>query len=246
MRNMNWIERIVFALALFLHTGYVAAQGSGLKLPGDSAQLLPVLDKEIDTFWIDLTSRPWMASIPDQEANWKLKATLKTSRELGCGLGQFTMAYDAKGNVRFDALAETKRLDPSLKDWNWKDCYNAQYQLRGLVLKMRANERQCAMVMRGDRNIKACDGAAYNGGFGSVTKRIRACRMDPTCDAEEWFGHLDKQCPQANVKVAGYGESFCMINSKYPGRVEARMYKFLPVWPGSKPFVTEAKKEVPK
>lgn len=240
--GLNWVERIIFAFILFFDMGFAMAQ----KLPGDSAQLLPVLDNEITTYWNKLTSRSWLATIPDQEANWKIKATLKTSRELGCGLGQFTIAYDAKGAVRFDALEETKRLDPSLKDWNWKDCYNVQYQLRGLVLKMKANERSCSAVMDGDRNIKACNGATYNGGFGSVTKRIRMCRMEVGCDPSQWFGNLDQMCAQSNVKQAGYGESFCQINSKYPLRVETRQVKFLPFWPGERLLSEQAKKEVPK
>jgi hypothetical protein len=239
MRWANWIAGIVLGILALL---FAASEVYAQKLPGDSAQLLPVLDHEITTYWPDLQERPWMAAIPDQESNWKLKATLKTSREFGCGLGQFTQAYNADGSVRFDALAETKRLDPSLKGWTWADCYNAQYQLRALVLKMRVNERTCKAVMRGNRNIKACDTASYNGGFGSVTKRIRSCRMTPGCVPDTWFGHLEKQCPQANVKVAGYGESFCMINSKYPGRVEARQYKFQPYWPNAPIFADQAKK----
>lgn len=239
MRAANFIV----GAALFLLMCFFGATGAfAQKLPGDAATLLPVLNHEIDTYWPDLVPRSWLASIPDQEANWKLKATLKTSREFGCGLGQFTKAYDAQGNVRFDALEETKRLDPSLKGWTWADCYNAQYQLRGLVLKTKVNERNCRAVLSGNRNIKACDSATYNGGFGSVTKRIRSCRAIRGCQADQWFGYLDQQCPQANVKVAGYGESFCMINSKYPGRVEARQAKFLPYWPNEQLLSKETKK----
>jgi hypothetical protein len=231
---LTWV---VFVLGM---TGYTKVFAQ--KLPGDAAQLLPVLDTEINTYWSDLLYRPWMAAIPDQEANWKLKAKLQTSREFGCGLGQFTKAYDAKGNVRFDALEETKRLSPSLKGWTWADCYNAQYQLRGLVLKMKSNNRNCSSVMDDQRNIKACNAASYNGGFGSVTKRIRLCRMTLGCEPGEWFGHLENQCAQSNVKVAGYGESFCMINAKYPGRVEARQYKFKGMWPNA-PILSEATKK---
>lgn len=212
------------------------------KLPGDSAQLLPVLNQEIDTFWNDLTPRSWLAAIPDQEANWKLKAKLKTSREFGCGLGQFTVAYNANGTVRFDALEETKRLHSSLKGWNWEDCYNATYQLRGLVLKMKVNNRNCSAVMGSNRDVKACAGAAYNGGFGSVTKRIRMCRMEEGCQPDVWFDNLNTQCAQSNVKAHGYGESFCQINSRYPGRVEARQHKFKGVYPNDQMLSETPKK----
>lgn len=243
MRRLSWFERVIITLLLFFDMSYAVAQ-TGLKLPGDSAQLIPVLDQEIDTYWYELGSRTWLYAIPDQEANWKLKATLKTSRELGCGLGQFTIAYNANGTVRFDALAETRRLDPSLRDWNWQDCYNAQFQLRGLTLKMKVNNRSCSIVMADLRNTLACNGAAYNGGYGSVTKRIRLCSMDPKCDPMVWFGNLETKCAQSNVKAEGYGESFCQINAKYPSRVEARQIKFLPLRPGEVALSKMAKKEV--
>lgn len=195
-------------------------------LPGDSARLLPQLSSEIDRYWADLSPREFPAGVIDQESNWKLRATLKTARELGCGLGQFTVAYDAKGAVRFDALAETRRLDSSLAGWNWRDCQASQYQLRAVVLKLKLNERDCAVQMHGNLQVKACGAAKYNGGAGSVAKRIRSCRATPDCDATQWFGNLERQCPQGRVKVAGYGESFCDINSKYPGRVFTRMNKF--------------------
>jgi hypothetical protein len=52
--------------------------------------------------------------------------------------------------------------------------------------------------------------------------------MDRTCDAHVWAGNLEIQGATHDGKVTkGYGESFWTINSKYPGRVEAREFKFL-------------------
>lgn len=216
-------DKLIIGLSLFFH---LAMAMGATALPGDSARLLPVLNNDIITYWPTLTPRTFPAGVIDQESNWRVKATLKTSRELGCGLGQFTIAYDANGKPRFDALAETKQLNSSLKGWSWSDCYNEEYQLRGVLTKLRVNDRNCTALMRDNNEIKACAAAQYNGGAGSVSKRIRTCRMTPGCDSRVWFGNLDKQCPQANVKVAGYGESFCDINSKYPSRVFTRMTKF--------------------
>jgi hypothetical protein len=204
----------------------VCACSAAAKLPGDAAQLIPVLRSEIATHWPDVAPRTWIPAVIEQESLWRIRAQLKTDRELGCGLGQFTKAFNADGTVRFDALTETKRLDPSLAGWDWRDCANAQYQLRGVVLKLKVNERQCAPLMATNRDVKACNGGMYNGGGGSVTKRIRACQVQAGCNPRVWFGHLDQQCPQSKVKHAGYGESFCDINSKYPLRVEARQAKY--------------------
>lgn len=202
------------------------AQTPVKRLPGDAPIYLPLLVQEIDTFWPDLYPREYLAAKIDQESMWKLNARLVTSRELGCGFGQFTLAKNADGSVRFDALEETKRLDKSLAAWNWQDCANATYQLRAVVLKTKSEERSCVATMRGNMNAKACGAAKYNGGAGSVDKRIRFCRAKPGCQPDVWTDNLEKQCPQAQVRVAGYGESFCEINSKYPGRVFARMSKF--------------------
>lgn len=196
------------------------------KLPGDAARYLPLLVSEIDTYWPDLQPREYLAAKIDQESNWKLNAHLRTAREHGCGFGQFTIAYNKDGSTRFDALTETKRLDKSLANWNWQDCTNAVYQLRATVLKTKSEERPCVMTMRGNMNAKACGAAKYNGGAGSINKRVRLCRAKPGCEPDVWENNLMLQCPQAQVKVKGYGESFCEINSKYPGRVFDRMKKF--------------------
>jgi hypothetical protein len=196
------------------------------KLPGKAAELLPVLKTEIETFWPTLVPREFVAGVIDQESNWNPAARLKTSRELGCGLGQHTIAYNADGSVRFDGIAETKRLDKSLANWDWKDCGQVQYQMRGTVLKLKVSERNCSVLLEGNRDIKACDGSQYNGGAGNTGKRIKLCKMDGTCNPKKWYDNLEKQCGHSKVKVQGYGESFCEINSKYPGRVEARMVKF--------------------
>jgi hypothetical protein len=148
---------------------------------------------------------------------------LKTSREFGCGLGQHTVAYNADGSVRFDSIAESRKLDPSLA--NWRDCYDVQMNLRATVLKLKQNNRQCALVTGANRDVKACSAATYNGGWGTITKRIHACETTTGCDKTKWFGHLEHQC-KSKSKAAGYGEDFCTINSKYPGRVEARMPKY--------------------
>lgn len=220
------MRAVLFTILYLCMTLPVFAQ----KLPGESARLLPQLVVEIDTYWKELPLEyvSYPAGLIDQESNWKPTATLRTSRELGCGLGQFTLAKNADGSTRFDALKETKALSPTLADWDWRDCSATTYQLRAVILKSKSQHRNCLVTMLDVPNALKCNGGAYNGGAGSVAKRQRFCRATAGCDYRIWDGHLDKQCPQAKVKVHGYGESFCDINSKYPGRVFARMPKFQP------------------
>lgn len=197
-----------------------------LKPPTVSLPLLPILSTEINTYWPTIPYREFPAGIIDQESNWKVNAHLRTSREHGCGYGQFTIAYNKDGSVRFDALTETKALDKSLANWNWLDCTNAVYQLRAVVLKLKSQQRSCDVIMSNSFGALKCNAAKYNGGAGSIDKRVRLCRATPGCDPTKWDNNLETQCPQAKIKVHGYGESFCEINSKYPGRVFDRARKF--------------------
>ncbi|WP_439685115.1 Transglycosylase SLT domain protein [Cupriavidus oxalaticus] len=204
-------------------TGAAAAPGA---LPVDAARLLPQLRAEMDATWPGVAPRAWIPALIEQESLWRERATLRTAREHGCGVGQFTRAFAADGSLRFDALAETRALDPRLAGWSWADCARPEYQLRAVVVKLRMHDRQCQPLVRGNRQVKACAAAMYNGGAGSVAKRVRSCSIASGCDPGLWFDHLERQCPQSRQRVAGYGESFCDINSKYPARVEARMPRY--------------------
>lgn len=217
---------VLLLAALSLYAIPIFALAATSPLPNDATKLLPQVTSEIQRGWPELNPREFVPALIEQESFFKLGAKLQTSREFGCGLGQFTKAYNADGSVRFDSLEETKRLDPSLSEWSWRDCYNATFQIRAVVLKLRGHERSCSAYMIDSINAKACAAAQYNGGAGSVNKRIRACRLDANCRPDIWAGNLDTKCPQSRTKVAGYGEDFCTINSKYPSRVFARMPKY--------------------
>lgn len=239
---------LIFAL-IYLCMTIPSMQAHAQKLPGESAKLLPGLVTEVDTYWEDIPDYVFPAGLIDQESNWKPTATLQTSRELGCGLGQFTLAKNADGSARFDAIKEMRQSNSALANWDWRDCQQVTMQMRAVVLKTKGLYRTCEATMVDGKNALMCVGAGYNGGAGSVAKRQRFCRATPGCNPKVWEGNLDTQCPQSNVKVQGYGESFCDINSKYPGRIYARMPKFRPVmdklWLEKHPAaeVVKAKKE---
>lgn len=214
---------LVFCLVVFSSNVYAQKKKS---VPSDVNIILPAISSELNTFWPTIPRREFPMGIVGQESLFRLNAKLQTSRELGCGIGQFTKAYNKDGTIRFDALEETKKLDKSLAGWSWADCYNLTYQARGIVLKLKSQHRDCALVMANSDEALKCNAAKYNGGAGSVSKRIRSCRVTAGCNPKIWEDNLAKQCPQSNVRVEGYGESFCEINSKYPGRVFVRMKPF--------------------
>ncbi|MFZ2998731.1 MAG: hypothetical protein WA071_00135 [Undibacterium umbellatum] len=220
------MKRKIALTGAFLVGLAVSLSATAQRLPGDAEKLLPSLKAEIDQYWPGLAPRSFLPALIEQESLWKIGATLKTSRELGCGLGQFTRATNADGTTRFDALAETRLLHPSLAGWSWKDCYAVQYQLRAVVIKTHLSDERCSLLLDSPYDIKACAAAIHNGGAGSMSKRIKLCSLAQGCNPRRWFSNLERQCPQSRVKVQGYGEDFCTINSKYPGRVFARMPKY--------------------
>lgn len=226
---MKCIDKHFLKIVAFLGLLFILVTGAhAAKLPNDAPVYLPVLVEEIDTHWKDMQYREFSAGLVEQESLWKLRAELKHAREYGCGFGQFTKTFNKDGTIRFDSLTETKGLHKSLAKWNWEDCSNARFQLRGMLLKLKANERSCKVWMDDPLDIKRCDGSAYNGGLGGFSKRMRLCRTTQGCNPRKWDGHLSIQCAASNVKQVGYGESFCQINSKYPGRVIQRMEKYKP------------------
>jgi hypothetical protein len=229
MKNFYRYSLMWLVLSFCVAVNATAQKVSVQKVPEHAKPLLPVLSSELHTYWPEIFDKNYQtfpAGLIDQESNWKINAHLRTKREHGCGLGQFTIAYNADGSVRFDALEETKRLDKSLAGWNWNDCTNTQYQLRAVVLKLKSQQRDCEAVMGTYPDSLKCNAGKYNGGAGSVSKRIRLCRATVNCNPRIWDNNLSLQCPQSTVKVEGYGESFCEINSKYPGRVFTRAVKF--------------------
>lgn len=214
------------AVAFLLLLATLCGVADAAPLPNDAAIYLPVLSAEIDRFWPDLEPREFIPALAEQESLGRIDAELKTSREYGCGIGQFTKTYNADGSIRFDSLSDTRRLDKSLAGWTWEDCANVIFQARGIVIKSKTSNRNCSALMAGNYEVKACDAAQHNGGAGSVAKRIRLCRMKPGCNPRRWFGNLEFQVVQSTKRVAGYGESFDQTNSRYPGRVFARMPKY--------------------
>lgn len=229
-RAMPYVYGLVGALAVIVVAVLLSLAGvvvaNAQTLPGAAQRLLPDLQREIVTYWPELRQRAFPAALIEQESGWRVNATLRTSRELGVGLGQFTRATNRDGSVRFDALSEMRSSSPDLRGWSWRDPYNTHYQLRAVVLKLRDSDRLCANLMADEIQSLACDAATYNGGAGSVSRRIHLCRIEPGCNPRVWFGHLDHQVAQSTRRVAGYGESFAEINSRYPARVFARMPKY--------------------
>jgi hypothetical protein len=186
------------------------------QVPPNAVPLLPVLAAEIDRAWPDLVPRSALGAQIEQETCislkhrfcWSTHAELKTAREYGFGLGQLTITR------RFNVFEEVKAMDRTLASWQFADRYNAQYQLRALVVK----DRQAWGQVQGaatavDRLAFAM--AAYNGGMGGVLSDRKVCSATRGCDPGRWFGHVERTSLKQKKAAAGYGKSFFEINREY-------------------------------
>ncbi|WP_137009614.1 lytic murein transglycosylase [Aquitalea aquatilis] len=176
--------------------------------------MLPLLSTSIQQYWPDIPARSVLAAQVEQESGWRAAATLRTSREIGAGLGQFTRAYRADGSVRFDAVAELASAHPELRGWSWANAYDPHYQLAAVVLKNRTSYRAIGWAASPEDRMAMMD-AAYNSGLGSVIKRRAKCNAIPGCIPGRWFGHLERSSTQSKSRVAGYGQSFADITNTH-------------------------------
>lgn len=188
--------------------------------PAKALPYLPVLQTEIDNHWPDIPLRSAAAAQVEQETCpslahrkcWNPRTELKTSREYGFGLGQLTVTR------RFDNFSAARGLHPSLRDWQWQDRYDADRQLRTMVLMNRGNYRRLKFV-ENTRERLAMTLAAYNGGMGGVLSDRRVCASVSGCDPDLWFGNVERHSLKAKSAARGYGKSFFEINREYPRNI---------------------------
>lgn len=167
---------------------------------------LPTLKAEIARAWPQHPAPATAAAQVEQESLWNPNAHLHTAREEGYGLAQFTVT------PRFNAINETKALDPSLR--GWVNPYDVPMQLRALVAK----DLQCyrlAPPSRTPQDHLAFTYAAYNGGNGGVMSDRRVCLATKGCDPRAWTGNVELTSLKAKTAVSGYGQSFFQINRAY-------------------------------
>jgi membrane-bound lytic murein transglycosylase MltF len=181
--------------------------------------LLPVLHQEQVTYWVDHPNPTLLAGQVEQESGWKVKATLKTDREFGAGLAQFTKTS------AFDAIQELKDKHPNVfGDWSFQNPYTPQYQLRGLVVYMHDLSKQVTGT-RGDDNYMMAL-ASYNGGIGGLRKERLMCSMKAGCNPNVWYGNVEMTSNKSRTPFKGYGQSAYDINRGYVKLVYARAVKY--------------------
>jgi hypothetical protein len=183
-------------------------------IPSAALPLLPMLVALQLQHWPSAPMPAFLASQIEAESRWRVKAELKSKREQGCGLAQFTRAYDARGGIRFDALAEAKKLHPELKGWSWQNCSDPKMQMTALVLTDRSLFTRAQPLGATPADALHMAVSAYNGGFGSILKDRTKCRMTKGCDPSKWYGNVERSSYKSQ-QPSIYGRSFFQINRDY-------------------------------
>lgn len=191
-------------------------------LPVHAYRNLPVLVNAIDELWPTFPYYSMFAAQVEKESCislkhskcWNEKAELKTSREYGFGLGQITITS------RFNKFEELKQSSKHLRNWNWNDRFNANYQLKAVIILNIQNYNKLNFVPNEYERI-AMMFSAYNGGLGSVINDRKLCDSQPNskCDKNKWFNNVEIYSFKSKIKVSGYGESWYDINRGYVKQV---------------------------
>ena len=213
------LSSAIQVLAVALLTGMLflgfSPRAMSSELPNSASKNLPVLTAELNKYWASMPYRSILAAQVEQESLWKERAELKTSREYGFGLGQFTQAYRSDGRLRFDAMAEIRAMHGSLAGWNWANRFNPTYQLRAVALKNKGNFQRFNTVVPNKASASAMMDAAYNCGIGCVQARRRMCAQVEGCIPTRWFGHVERYSAQSKTKWHGYGKSAHEITNEH-------------------------------
>ncbi len=198
-------------------------------LPANAYTYLPMLKQEQVSYWRDHHQPILLAGQVEQESCvslkskkcWSPTAELKTEREWGVGLTQFTKT------AAFDAIEAIKQKHPEIDwgNWSFNAPYQAKYQLRGLVVYMHDLSNQINNTATMDDNYRMSL-SAYNGGIGGLRKERLKCSMTKGCNPAIWYGNVEVIGIKSKKPFKGYGKSPFEINRSYITQVYQRAQKY--------------------
>ncbi len=188
--------------------------------------LCVLLSTIFNTYWISAPMKWTTAGQLENESSWNVHSTLKTSRELGRGLAQLTIAYNKNGSERFNSFKEALNSFKPLRNWNWKsDPYNVKYQMTYIVLKDKVNyEKISKIFIHSSSEIWRGALVSYNSGYGLILKRRFVAHIQKIPD-NRWTNGLDHAFSSPK-SVLLYGKSLNDTINQYPIRVFQRAKKY--------------------
>lgn len=205
---------------LFLFFVCVSACAETNYIPPKAFQYKETIESELNTYFPNIPEYNYIPSLIEHESCislkhkkcWDSTAQLKTSRELGVGLGQITKAYNKDGSIRFDKLTELRNnYKQELKDAKWGTIYQRpDIQIRMIILMIRDDYERLYNVKNIEYRLQMTD-ASYNGGIGGLLKERRACSLAKDCDPGIWFNNVERFCLKSKKFLYG-NRSACDIN----------------------------------
>lgn len=219
---LTWIGVVILVVAIMVLA--VPRLSVGATIPDNAKTLLPVLSTAINQQWPGAPLRSIPAGQVEQESSWKEKATLKTSRELGRGLVQLTIAYKTDGTERFNAYKDASHVK-ALAAWDWrKDPFNTHYQLTYLTLTDRANFMMVRKYMVDDTEAWKAALVCYNAGEGRWLAR-RAMAKQMGLPTNRWTNGLE-QAHGVKENAILYGRALYVAVNEYPRVIFQRAEKY--------------------
>jgi hypothetical protein len=205
-------------------------------IPVQAGQYLPALTAQVQEVMPGFSSPEYFGALIEHESGcpalkkmcWNPKARLKSAREEGAGLSQITRAYREDGSIRFDSLAETRKLDPrGLNDLRWDNVYDRpDLQMRIMVVMTRQNwNRVGKLTTDQPYRLKLTD-LSYNAGFGRVLNDMRACSLRSDCDPQKWAGHVEGTCTASKKPLYGTRSACDISRHHVHDVVDVRMSKY--------------------
>lgn len=215
--------RLLLALLLALSS----ASAHAATLPARASEHLQDLRDAMSEVWPDAPVPAFLPAQIEQETCpslaspkcWNPRTELKTHREYGFGLGQFTIAYKPDGSVRFNKWLELRmRYRDRLAAWTWDNRWDARLQMVAFISMVRSLYQQFSFITDAIQRV-AFTLVGYNGGAGSAMQDRVLCRNTPGCDPNKWFDNVERQSLKSRVPMVGYGRSPYEISREYPRNV---------------------------
>lgn len=208
-----WLGFII----LFVSILFIAVPRAHGAILDKAKPYLPQLSNAIDRCWPGLTMRQFPAGQVEKESGWNPRATLKTSRELGRGFSQLTIAWDKTGKERFNSFKDAMDYR-ELQGWNWRNNpFDVGYQLKALVLRDRDSFRQVRPFVVNDAEALKIAAVIFNAGDGRYRARKVYAKLHGF-KTDRWSGGLElAHGPKENATL--YGEKLWVTVNRYPTTV---------------------------
>lgn len=204
-------------------------------IPPQAYKYQLTIKDEINKFFPELEYKNYVPGLIEHESClslthnkcWNPQSQLKTSRELGIGLGMLTKAYNTDGSIRFDKLSELRTTYKTyLKELSWETlAQRPDLQIRSIILMLNADYNKLYDIEDQYQRLAMID-AAYNGGIGGLQKERRQCGLTKGCNPNIWFDNVERMVVKSTKAIYGNRSAFSINRDHVRDTLLIRMPKY--------------------